>query len=271
MMVNLLGPLEAEVCGRSIVPSARKPRKVLALLTANMNSITPISVIMRELWGDHSPASASTTMQTYVLQLRKLIAAACGNDAQCAKAVLATAAGGYAIRGPAESLDQNRFERLAHEGNRRLRVGDDAQAASLFRQALGLWRGEGLLDVELGMPLQAHVIRLEELRIHVLEQCIDAELRLGAHRSLLSELASLTREHRYNETLRTQFMLALYRSSRCADALEIYRQFRTVMIEEIGMEPSARMYQLHQAILVADPRLDDPHVDLGLALHTVVA
>ncbi|MFE6056676.1 BTAD domain-containing putative transcriptional regulator [Kitasatospora sp. NPDC056446] len=257
MQINILGPLEAEIDGVSVVPSATKPRKVLALLAARMNTITPISQLMQEVWDEEAPVSASTTMQTYILQLRKLIANARPNDPVSAKRILVTMSGGYMLSGPADALDQHRYEQLVRHGHAALRVDDSVQAALLFRQALGMWRGTSLVDVEQGRPLQAHVIRLEESRLHVQELCIEAELRLGHHQMLLSELAALTVEHRFSENIRAQFMLALYRSGRCAHALETFRQFRALMVEEIGLEPSARMYRLHQAILGSDPSLDE--------------
>src|SRR6266536_2065182 len=236
VQINILGPLEAIVGGESIVPSATKPRKVLALLIANANHVVPISKLKFEIWDDNPPISASTTLQTYVLQLRKLIGNAVRGCPTEAKDILVTRPNGYMFRAGLGQLDVERYEQLAQQGNESLFLGDTETAARQLREALSLWRGSALADVELGQLLQAHVIRLKESRLHTLERRIEAELRLGNHQALLSELAVLVVEEPFNET---------------------FRQLRALLIEEIGLEPSPRMYRLQQAMLTADPALDE--------------
>ncbi len=265
MQIRILGPLEANVGLHSIVPSATKPRKVLALLLANANHVVPISKLKYEIWDENPPISASTTLQTYVLQLRKLLTGALGERAAEAKDILVTRPGGYVFRTGVDELDVDRYEQLARRGNEDLATGDVERAARRLREALCLWRGPALADVDLGPLLAAHVIRLKESRLHTVERCVEAELRLGRHQSLLSELAVLVMEAPFNENVRAQFMLALYRSGRRSEALETFRQLRSLLIEEIGLEPSPRMYRLHQAMLTADPALDCAASPLSLA------
>jgi SARP family transcriptional regulator, regulator of embCAB operon len=268
VQINILGPLEAIVGGESIVPSATKPRKVLALLIANANHVVQISKLKFEIWDDNPPVSASTTLQTYVLQLRKLIGNAVRDCPTEAKDILVTRPNGYMFRTGPGQLDVDRYEQLAHQGNESLFLGDTETAVRQLREALSLWRGSALAGVELGQLLQAHVIRLKESRLHTVERRIEAELRLGNHQALLSELAVLVVEEPFNENIRAQFMLALYRSGRRTEALEAFRQLRALLIEEIGLEPSPRMYRLQQAMLTANPALDEAP---QMALHSVVA
>jgi DNA-binding SARP family transcriptional activator len=256
MQINILGPLEAYVGNRSIVPSATKPRKVLALLLANANHVVPISKLKLEIWDENPPASASTTLQTYILQLRKLLALACADRPAEAKEILVTRPNGYMFRTGAGELDVDRYAQLARLGNDNLCAGDISLAARQLGDALAQWRGSALADVELGQLLHAHVIRLKESRLHTIERRIEAELQLGNHRLLLSELAVLVVEEPFNENIRAQFMLALYRSGRRTEALETFRRLRSVLIEEIGLEPSPRMYRLQQAMLTSDPSLE---------------
>lgn len=256
MQINILGPLEAYVGHRSIVPSATKPRKVLALLLANANHVVPISKLKLEIWDENPPASASTTLQTYILQLRKLLAAAYADRPEEAKEILVTRPNGYMFRTAPGELDVERYAQLARAGNENLIAGDVSLAAGQLGDALAQWRGTALADVELGQLLHAHVIRLKESRLHTIERRIEAELQLGNHRLLLSELAVLVVEEPFNENIRAQFMLALYRSGRRTEALETFRALRSTLIEEIGLEPSPRMYRLQQAMLTADPSLE---------------
>lgn len=256
MRVNILGPLEASIGSESLVPSAMKPKKVLALLIANANHMIPISKLKFEIWDECPPISASTTLQTYILQLRKLISGAVRDTPISAKDVLVTKPIGYLFRTGSGQLDVDLYEQLAQKGGESLAQGDPETAARQLREALSLWRGPVLADVELGQLLEAHAIRLRESRLHTLGRRIEAELQLGNHEALLGELAVLVMEEPYNESFRSQFMLALYRSGRRIEALEAFRQLRTLLIEEIGLDPSPTMYRLHQSILTSDPTLE---------------
>ena len=256
MDIKVLGPLEACAGATSIVPSAAKPRQILAVLALQAGRVVPVPTLMEELWGPGLPRSASTTLQTYVLQLRKLLTA--GLPAGRAKDVLATRHGGYLLDVPGEAVDAHVYDRLSAAGRRALELGDYEAASRLLGSALDLWRGQALVDVQVGSRLELEVIRLEESRLGVLESRIDADLRLGRHRTVLSELAVLTARNPLHESLCAQFMIALYRSGRQSGALDVYQRLRGTLVSELGVEPSARVQEVQRAILTSDVLLDSP-------------
>lgn len=259
MEIKVLGPLEAHLDGQSVAPTAAKPRQVLALLALQAGQVVPVPLIMEELWGVSPPRSATTTLQTYVLQLRRLIGSAMGGPGPAAaKDVLATRYNGYLLDVAPGGVDVKAYERLLAAGRRALDDGALEVASSTLRAALDLWRGQALVDVQIGMRLGFEVAWLEESRLGALESRIDADLRLGRHSQLLSELAVLTARSPMNENLRGQFMVALYRSGRQWQALEVFRSLRQALVEELGIEPSTRLQALQHAILSSDPGLDDP-------------
>jgi SARP family transcriptional regulator, regulator of embCAB operon len=217
----------------------------------------PVPTLMQELWGTEPPPSAPATLQTYILHLRRQLAAAMGCDGPGpAKDVLTTRHGGYLLQVPAESVDVHQYESMVAEGHAAFEASNDESAAGLFRRALALWSGPALVDVRLGPVLEIEVMRLEESRLNTIERRIDADLRLGRHSGLIAELTELTARHPQHEGLHSQAMVALYRAGRQASALEIYRKLRVRMVEGLGVEPSLKVQRLHQAMLALDPRLD---------------
>ena len=259
MQLGVLGPLLVGDGDRSAVPSAPKPRQVLTLLVLEANHIVPVSALKKELWGDEAPPSALTTLQTYILQLRKALSRALRISLrQVAQEVLITQAGGYTFRSRHDDNDLETFERLAREGRAALAAENNELAARLLRQALDLWRGPALVDVHKGRLLEVHVARLEESMLSVTEQRIEAEMRLGRHHDVLTELVALTTQHQLNENLHAQFMLALHRSGRRPQALNVFQHFRARMIDDLGLDPSPQLQALHCAVLAASPTLDGP-------------
>ncbi|GAB2840724.1 AfsR/SARP family transcriptional regulator [Lentzea nigeriaca] len=257
MEIKVLGPLEARENGVSITPTASKPRQLLALLALQAGHVVTVPTLIEELWGMAPPRSALTTLQTYVLQVRRKINAAMpGEDASAAKEVLVTRYGGYLLNVAPENVDVRSYERLATAGQRATETGDLESASRLLGQALEVWRGPVLVDVQVGTKLAMEVTRLQESRLGVLEARIDADLRLGRHQSMISELSMLTAQHPMHENLCAQYMLSLYRSGRQWRALEAFQALRETLIEELGLEPSMRLRQLQRAILSSDPALD---------------
>jgi DNA-binding SARP family transcriptional activator len=255
--IQILGPLSAEVNGGSIVPTAGKPRQVLSLLALYPGRVMPVPTLMEELWGTEPPASALTTLQTYILQLRRKLGTAMGPGAPAgAKDVLATRHGGYLLQIDADCVDVHFYEKLVREGQTAFEAGDNEVSAARFRTALDLWSGAPLVDVKAGPVLDIEILRLRESRLVTVERRIDADLRLGRHAELLAELIDMTARQPHHEGLHSQAMLALYRSGRQASALEVYRRLRMRLIEELGVEPSPQLQRMHHAMLSVDPLLD---------------
>ncbi|MFE9454465.1 BTAD domain-containing putative transcriptional regulator [Streptomyces sp. NPDC006739] len=256
MDIDVLGALDVRENGVSITPTARKPRQVLALLALHADQVVPLAVFVEELWAGRPPRSARTTLQTYVLQLRDLIATALlkdpeGMPARTPKDVLVTAPGGYMLVSGDGVSDVREFERLAGTGYRAMDAGDFPAAARALREALDLWTGTAFAGVQPGMQLEMEVKRLEESRLCALDQRIEADLRLGRHRELLAELTVLSSRYRTHENLHAQFMIALYRSGRRGEAMDVYRRLRTTLVQELGLEPSTRLSRLHKSLLAA--------------------
>lgn len=256
MIACVLGTLDVRVGGRSVVPTAPKPRKVLGLLVLHANRVVSTSALMRELWGEKPPASAATTLQTYILLLRKLLAAALDGGIPESKRMLTTYPGGYMLRLPCDAVDLNLFEELCVSGRQSLARGEARKAADTLRAALAVWRDDALVDVPTGPLLEVETVRLRESRLGALEQRIEADLRLGRHHEVLGELTALVTEFPLNENLHAQLMLALYRSGRRAQALNVYHKLRACFIDELGLDPSTRIHDLHQAVLASEPALE---------------
>ncbi|WP_026178821.1 AfsR/SARP family transcriptional regulator [Streptomyces hokutonensis] len=257
MRICVLGPLAVEYNGRSIVPTAGKPRQILALLALRPGRAVPVDTLIEEVWGDSVPRSASTTLQTYILQLRRKIGEALDGDGDVSpRDVLSTSYGGYRLIPSDQGHDLTQFQDSLACGSRALEAGDARSAALLLGKALALWRGPVLADVPKGLVLELEAIGMAEARTTALEQRIEADLRLGRHTSLIPELRVLTARHPLNESLRAQLMIALYRAGSPWRALEEFRQLRDQLNAELGVEPSPRLQRLHRAVLDGDPLLD---------------
>ncbi|MBZ4319368.1 AfsR/SARP family transcriptional regulator [Streptomyces sp. SCA2-4] len=250
MKIGVLGPLSVSHNGKSIVPTAGKPRQILTLLALRAGRAVPVATLMEELWGDGVPRSAATTLQTYILQLRRHIAASLPAGSTAGpKEILSMSFGGYRLTAPVRAHDFAEFQELALRGGTALEAGDARNAADILRRALDLWRGPALEDVPRGVVLELQAIGMEEARTQVLEQRIEAELRLGRHSSLIAELRMLTAQHPLNENISAQLMVAFYRSGSTWRALEEFRRLRDSLSRELGIEPTPRLQRLHRSIL----------------------
>lgn len=260
MKIAVLGTLSACEAGISFIPTAAKPRQVLAVLATRADRVIPAATLVKELWGDTPPPSFQTTLQTYIAHIRSHVRAALLQSGQLhrrsPKDVLITRPGGYLLAPTGGSVDMWEFERQAFAGYRAMDSGDHVAASRKLRSALALWRGPALADIGVGSILRLEIERLEEARLCALVRRIEADLHLGRHQEVLSELTVLVRQHPDNESLCRHFMIALYRSGRCGDALAAYRRLRTTLVRELGIEPSAMVRELHQAMLAGLPELD---------------
>lgn len=253
MRVSVLGPLEVEECDRVITPSAGKPRQLVALLALHAGEVVPLRTIVEELWGARPPGNPAQSVQTYVLNLRRAVHAVGG---PWARARLTTHHTGYQLDLGPDDLDVRHYERLAGAGRWALDQDDPERASVLLSAALEVWRGPALVDVPVGGPLAGKVSGLDVSRLGVLEARIDADLRLGRHSRILGELSELNAQYPMHESVCAQYMTALYRSGRKWQALEVFRALRAVLVDELGLEPSRRAREVHQAILNSDPALD---------------
>ncbi|WP_327085945.1 AfsR/SARP family transcriptional regulator [Nonomuraea sp. NBC_01738] len=262
MNVNLLGPLRIWREGVDVTPSAPKLRRMLSLLVVHANTVVPNEQIIEELWEGRPPATVTTTLQTYVYQLRKALR----HRERHQFAGLHTSLGGYLMSLPPESVDWLRFERLAHTGHAHLEAGDFQRAGATLSEALALWKGPVLADVTPGPVLCAEALRLEELRKSALEERIEADLQLGRHQDVLGELGTLAAEQLTHEGFQAKLMLALYRADRGQEALGVYQRTCAALAAELGLDPSHRLRRIHHAMLSADRSLDAPTVRSKVAV-----
>jgi DNA-binding SARP family transcriptional activator len=243
---RILGPLEV-VCEQGPIRlGGPKQRATLAILLLSPNRVVPVERLADNLYAGAAPVTAVTQVQRQISDLRKVLGSA---------SAIETRAPGYAVQLSSDQLDLNRFERRTEEAAQALARGEAQAAADLLREALGLWRGAPLADLGYESFAQTAINRLEELRLAALERRIEAELALGQHAGLVGELEELVAEHPLRERFRGQLMLALYRSSRQAEALEAYRRTRQALVEELGIEPAPALQELERAILAQNPSL----------------
>jgi predicted ATPase/DNA-binding SARP family transcriptional activator len=226
---RLLGTLEVEADGAVLPVGGPRQRALLAFLLLQANEPVRRERLVDALWGEEPPAQAQNSLQVAVHGLRKLL----GQER------IETVGDGYRLFVRPGELDLERFQELA---------GSDPAAA------LALWRGPALAGVEAPFA-RAEADRLEELRLAAVEARIESELESGAHELLVPELERLIADHPFRERLRGQLMLALYRAGRQAEALQAYQAARTVLVEELGIEPGPELQELERAILRQDAEL----------------
>ena len=253
MDFQILGPLQVRRNGQSVALGTAKRRALLAILLVRANELVPRDRLIEDLWPE-PPETATNTLQVYVGKLRKALEPERSPGAP--GELLVTQTPGYMLRVEPDELDADRFERLLGEGRTASESNDAAGALERIRRALGLWRGPALADFAYDPFAQAEIARLEELRLDALEERIEAELALGSAGELIGELESLIKENPLREHLRGQLMLALYRSGRQAEALEVYRETRETLDDELGLEPSRPLERLQTAILRQEPALE---------------
>jgi DNA-binding SARP family transcriptional activator len=242
---RILGPLEVVADEGPVRLGGPKQRATLAILLLDANRVVSVERLADDLYSGASPVTAVTQVQRQISELRKILGAS----------AIETRAPGYVIRLVPEQFDLKLFECRAEEASRAHAQGDARAAARLFAEALELWRGAPLADLGHEPFAQLSMERLEEMRLAALEQRIDAELALGSHAQLIGELEELIVAHPLREHFCGQLMLALYRSGRQAEALEVYRRARQMLVDEFGIEPTSALRQLERAILKQDPSL----------------
>jgi DNA-binding SARP family transcriptional activator len=248
----ILGATEVLDGGRRIQLPSGRGRALIALLALHAGEPVSVDRLIDELWGEDPPPTARTVVHGLVSRLRRVL------EPRTAKsrpgALLQTIGSGYRLAVEPGAVDAHRFKLLIDE----CRGAPAEVRAAKLSLALSLWRGPALADFEYQPFAQRAITALEELRIEATEDRIEADLALGRAADLVPELEQLIREHPFRERLRGSLMLALYRSARQADALQAYRDARSLLVEELGLEPGPALRDLETAILRQDRALDMP-------------
>lgn len=246
MRFQVLGIVGAWQGSTRVEVRGSKMRTFLASLLLARGRVVSDARLMQMLWDEDLPATTQAQIQTYASRLRTLLGP---------EATVKRQPPGYRLELPAQrrvGVDLVEFEHLAAQGNAALAAGKHAEASKLLRDALTRWNGQALGGVTDYLAAMEQP-RLEEARLTVLENSIDAELAIGEHRPLITELTALVAAEPLRERPRTQLMTALHRSGRTADALQVYNDFRATLAESLGLDPSTELQQLHQSILTAVP------------------
>jgi DNA-binding SARP family transcriptional activator len=243
---GVLGSLEAVVGGESVPLGGRMQRAVLGALLLQANQPVSVDRLVDAVWGDRPPATAEHAISVYVSKLRKIL----GSQA------IGRAPTGYVLRVEPGALDLDRFESVFRAARDALAVAEPARACELLDEALALWRGPALADLELESFAQASIARLEELRLAAIATRAEAMLALDRARDLIPDLEGAVAGHPHDERLCGLLMLALYRAGRQSDALAAFQSMRARLADEFGLEPSASLGELERKILQRDASLD---------------
>lgn len=247
---RILGPLEVLVEGAPTALGGAKQRAVLAALLLNANEVVSVERLVDEVWGDRSPPSAAHSLEAYVSRIRRLLN---GHGP-----TLLRRGAGYRLDLGDAVLDAAVFVDRLEEAADAAEAGEPERATAIASEALSLWHGPALADVALASAGRSEAERLEELRLRAYEVRLDAELGLGHHKAIVGELQSLVGQSPYRERFVGQLMLALYRSGRQGDALDVYEQTRRRLDADLGLQPSSDLRQLSGQIVRQDRSLRSP-------------
>jgi DNA-binding SARP family transcriptional activator len=241
--VRLLGPFEAVVAGKPVNVPGAKRQALVACLALRLGRVVSADTLVEALWGSDLPATPRNAVQHHVTRLRRAL----GADA------IRLGPDGYLLEGAA--VDALRFEELLAAARAALHAGDAREAADTIADALALWRGPALVGLPPSAWATAEAGRLEAMRVDALEERFDAALALGEHAEIGHALRAALEENPFRERLWGQLVLALYRSGRQVDALEVFQQARGMLLEQLGLEPGPELWRLQQAILAHDPAI----------------
>ncbi|MFF4016502.1 BTAD domain-containing putative transcriptional regulator [Streptomyces sp. NPDC001843] len=246
MRFGLLGPLHAQIAGRTVLLNGPRQAKMLAALLIDANNIVAMERLVAVMWDTNEPATAVRQVQDAVSGLRRNLVA-CGAPGT----LISTRRGGYEIHLAQDQLDLLEFDHQRHLAEQHTAPLETAVA---LRRALACWRGSALVDTP-SQALEMDAARLNEKRAATHKQCLAIELDLGRHREVIDELTDLLREHPYDEQVAEHLMVALYRCRRQGEALQVYERLRRTLADELGVDPTPPLQALHQRILTADPAL----------------
>jgi predicted ATPase/DNA-binding SARP family transcriptional activator len=241
--------LEVRIEGRAVSLRAGLPRKLLVILLLRLGERVSTDTLADVLWGDAPPDDPMNALQILVSHLRKSLSTSDGN------VKLERVGKGYRLLAPRHTVDAFRVESVAAGWSR---VADVATRLEQLEAALAEWRGPPIPEVAGEEFAQADLQRLDELRLALMEQRIDALLELGRHADAAVDLQGLTVDHPLRERFYVQLMTALYRSGRQAEALHVYGRARNTLVEELGLDPSPELQAMEQAVLTHAPALQPP-------------
>jgi DNA-binding SARP family transcriptional activator len=246
MEFRVLGPIEVWSAGQRKDLGPVRGRSILAILLLNPRTIVPADTLIDRLWDTRPPPKARESLSVYIAKLRASLRQAVGDSVQ-----LAGRARGYVLEVDPEAVDLHRFRRLRQQADALVWNGDHDHAAAMLRESDRLWRGQALTGIR-GDWISRMRDSLEEERRAAIVERVGCELQLGRHADLVGELQHLLAEYPLDETLIAHQMTALYRSGRQADALSLYRETRSRLVDEQGTEPGPMLSELHQRILSSD-------------------
>ncbi|HEY1909060.1 MAG TPA: BTAD domain-containing putative transcriptional regulator, partial [Myxococcaceae bacterium] len=250
LQIRVLGPLEIAWGGRPVDLGGLKARALVARLLIDRGLIVSVDRLIDSLWGDHEGEGAEIALRSTISRLRKRL-----REAGAPEDLIVTRAPGYALEVAAETTDVSAFERMIADGKRQLMRHRPSEAVRVLAEAQSLWRGAAYSEVRDEPFARAEARRLEEMLLATIELRLDAAFTLGRHESLVGELETLTSQHPMRERLWSQRMLALYRSGRQAEALRVYQDLRSTLVDELGIEPGHDVAWMEHAILSQDPAL----------------
>ncbi|MFJ2172732.1 AfsR/SARP family transcriptional regulator [Streptomyces sp. NPDC087851] len=231
--------------------TAGRQQVVLAALLLENGRPQSRDRLIRLLWDEEPPETARTQVQICVSRVRKTLAAA------GVKATIVTRPPGYMLQIEDSALDLDVFRRTVAEANTLAGQGRTAEAADSMRAAVALWQGpclDGIASEALARVAQ----HIDEECLAAAESFVELELALGRHRQVIAEIARLVNDNPLREHFRAQLMLALYRSGRQPEALEVYREARKLLQDELGLQPGEELRRLERSILAEDPELRLP-------------
>ncbi|MFF2518970.1 BTAD domain-containing putative transcriptional regulator [Streptomyces sp. NPDC058086] len=243
----VLGPVRGWRGPDEIDLGPPKQRAVLAILLLGEGAQVSVQTLVDAVWGTGSPGSALSSLRTYVYRLRQLL----GPPA------IHSVGDGYQMSTCPDSLDLTAFRHLVGRADQARRDNDSKAAARYLNDALAHWQGTALTGIR-GEYAQAQRDRLDRLRLSALEASFAVRLDLGEHTDIARELAALVAEHPMDERFREMLMLALYRSGRQAEALMTYSEARSLLADELGIDPGPALRHMHERILRADVALTTP-------------
>ncbi len=249
MEFRVLGPIELWSGGQQCDLGPTRVRCVLAILLLTPRTIVPTEALIDRLWDTQPPPKARESLSVYIARLRASLRQAVGDSVR-----LAGRDRGYELDVNPEAVDVHQFRRLRRQADALTASGDYEHAASLLREADKLWRGQAFTGIRGDWLARMRDSLGEERRAAILKR-IECELELGRHGDLVGELRHLLPQYPLDETLIACQMTALYGSGRPGDALSLYRDTRSRLIDEQGTEPGPTLSELHQRILRHDPQL----------------